>query len=100
MFHVPYENVELITLFLCQELDVPITKTTIRKQLKEQPDYPGLLAISNILKNIGAENIAIKTTIDNLNKFPTPFIVQIKSQHENDFVNVMSTETDRKRISK
>ncbi|MDE1192559.1 MAG: cysteine peptidase family C39 domain-containing protein [Arachidicoccus sp.] len=90
----PYGNPESVTFMLCQKLEILVTKTTIQKQLEEHPDYTSLLSVSDVLKNIGIENIALKSDINSLNEFPTPFIAQIKVGYESLFCVVSNVEND------
>ncbi|QES88728.1 vitamin K epoxide reductase family protein [Rhizosphaericola mali] len=78
-------NCEESVYYLCQRLNIPITQTSLQKQLEEHPDYPSLLAVSDVLSNNGVENFAINTDTKMLKDFPLPFIVQIKINHENLF---------------
>lgn len=75
----PYENIELVAQAFCQRLQVTVTKSSIQKQLQEHPDYPSLLAVSDILKNVGINNAAFETKLDDLDNFPKHFIAEIKT---------------------
>ncbi|WP_447641156.1 MULTISPECIES: vitamin K epoxide reductase family protein [Chitinophagaceae] len=73
----PLGNSEAVTIQLCRALAVSVTATTIRKQLEVHPDYPSLMSISDVLKNIGINNISPKNTTVKTDAFETPFIAQI-----------------------
>jgi uncharacterized membrane protein len=42
--------------------------------LQEHPEYPSLLAISDVLTDLGVENMAIKGSVDEISSFSAPFI--------------------------
>jgi hypothetical protein len=54
---------------LCKALKTPVVQTTAEQQLSEHPDFPSLLAVSDVLKNFGVENAGIKTEMANLRKY-------------------------------
>lgn len=73
----PLENVEEVLIRFCKELKCKITSSSLQKDIKEHPDYPSLLAISDVLNNYGIENIAVKAILEDFEKYPIPFIVQV-----------------------
>jgi uncharacterized membrane protein len=74
----PRSNSPEITKLLLQELNVPVTATTIAKELEEHPNYNSLLSISDVLNRFGVENLAARFEGDKLFALPTPFIVQLR----------------------
>lgn len=75
------QNCEEVTLLLCKELDVPVTRTTLVHALLEHPDYPSLLSISDVLRSYGVTNLSLRIKdTENLTELPTTFIVQIRSE--------------------
>ena len=77
----PVQNCEEVTLLLCKELDVPVTRTTLVHALLEHPDYPSLLSISDVLRSYGVTNLSLRIKdTENLTELPTTFIVQIRSE--------------------
>lgn len=77
-FFNPLENCESTTFHFFKSLGINITKSTVRKNIEEHPNYPSLLCISDVLNNYGVENISVKIDSNKLSELSTPFIVQIK----------------------
>lgn len=86
MFHfleilfVPKSNAPEAAKSLADLLQVKITKTTLAKEIEGHPDYPSLLSISDVLKNYGIENLAIKLDPEKLSELPTPFVTYIRGE--------------------
>jgi len=72
------ENTIKVMLLLLENLNIKVTKTTVRNDLINHPDYPSLLSISDVLNEYGIDNITLKTTINKLSEFPLPCIVPIQ----------------------
>lgn len=66
-----------------------ISKTTLKKEIEEHPDYPGLLSISDVFTSHGIENIALKIDADQLAETSDPFIVQLSIRKEVTFFSVV-----------
>ncbi|MDE1193018.1 MAG: vitamin K epoxide reductase family protein [Arachidicoccus sp.] len=81
----PLENCEAVTLQLCKLLNIKVTRTNLQKQFEAHPDYPSLLAVSDVLKNCGIENISFKTTAAQLQEFFFPMLVQVNINNEKYF---------------
>lgn len=80
-FEVKNNGTEVASLFV-NLLNVKISNNTLKTEIKEHPDYPSLLSISDVLNRYGVENIVAKFEQDNFFKIPTPFITQIKGVKE------------------
>src|SRR5689334_6332295 len=63
---------------LVKDLHVKVTGTTIARRLREHPDFPSLLSISDALNAWKIENLAIRIPADKLPELPLPFITKIK----------------------
>jgi len=74
----PLSNCSSVTLAICQELGVLFTRTGIKKEIEEHPNYPSLLSISDILNSYGIQNVSIKINKDKFSTLSFPVIVQIK----------------------
>ncbi|RPE12276.1 vitamin K epoxide reductase [Chitinophaga lutea] len=74
----PKSNGPEIAMLLLRELNVPVTATTLTKELEEHPNYNSLLSISDVLNRFGVDNLAARFDGDKLFALPTPFIVQLK----------------------
>lgn len=73
----PLHDSTVAIIHLCKILKVPATRTYIQQLLEDHPDYPSLLSISDVLKNYGVENIAVKTELKKFNELSLPLIAQI-----------------------
>ncbi len=58
-------------------LKVKVSNSTLKKNLKEHPDYPSLLSMSDALTNWKISNTTILASEDLLRKLPMPCVVQI-----------------------
>jgi uncharacterized membrane protein/protein-disulfide isomerase len=85
------QNCEFVTYSFIKKLNVSVTKGFIRKQLEEHPDYPSMLAVSDVLNNIGIENRAYKIGPDKLTGLPVPYIAQVIDNGNKYFTIVNST---------
>jgi len=73
----PVQNCEEIALEFCKQLKVRATETSIKEDILQHPDYPSLLTLSDVLKNMKTENMSLKTTPENLVNLPVPFVAQV-----------------------
>lgn len=82
LFH-PIQNCEETTIVLCKALQIAYTRKALIGALLTHPDYPSLLAVSDVMKDYGVENISIylKDTKE-LMKISQPFIAQIVSENK------------------
>ncbi|MDP3665743.1 MAG: vitamin K epoxide reductase family protein [Sediminibacterium sp.] len=87
----PLHNCESTTINFCEFLKVAVTKTTIKKQLEDHPDYPSLLSVSEVLNSFGVDNLATKITAEQISKLHAPMIVQLSIGREKYFSLVMET---------
>jgi len=74
------QNCDEMAVRFCKQLQVQVTETTVKKEITEHPNYPSLLSISDALRSYKVENLSLKTTVDNFESFPTPFIAQVNGQ--------------------
>lgn len=61
-------------------LDVRLSRSTLKKEIEEHPDYPSLLSVGDVLASHGIENLAAKFDTDKLDAIPVPFITLLKSE--------------------
>lgn len=73
--------IALIKNFI-HSINLPISRETIEKEVKNHPEYPLLSfgAIIHIIKQWGIESISYQWTIDKLNEIPSPSILFIHSE--------------------
>ena len=55
-------------------LQVKVTYNTLQKTLRRHPDYPSLLAVSDVLKSWNIENMALNIPKEQFHKLPRPFL--------------------------
>jgi len=73
----PVQNCEEIAIEFCKQLKVRATETSIKEDILQHPDYPSLLTLSDVLKNMKTDNMSLKTTVENLVNLPLPFVAQV-----------------------
>jgi uncharacterized membrane protein len=84
-------NTNLINVSACylKLLNVPVTATTLRQQLQENPFYPSLYSLSNVLERLHLETTAFKTDKEKFDNLQPPFITYVSGQNTGkDFVLV------------
>lgn len=82
LFH-PIQNCEETAIALCKALQITYTKKTLADALSTHPDYPSLLAISDVMKDYGVESLSVYLKeAKELTKTPEPFIAQIVSENK------------------
>ncbi|MDB5142972.1 MAG: hypothetical protein JWQ66_1685 [Mucilaginibacter sp.] len=69
-----YNNADAAVIKLLKSLSINIAPTAIIAELEKHPDYPSLLAISDVLNNFNIENSAFRIQPDGLINVPCPFI--------------------------
>ena len=63
---------------LLQLSKVRVTRQTLREKLGQHPDFPSLVAISDVLTELNVNNLAISLTIDRLADVPTPALAHLQ----------------------
>lgn len=61
-------------------LNVKITRSTLKKNIEEHPDFPSLLSISDVLNSYGIANISANFNKNRFFEVPTPFITGITGE--------------------
>jgi len=74
-----YANVDASVIKILKALHIPVDNDKIIAELDKHPDYPSLLAISDVLNNFHIENSAFRITAEQLSLVPCPFIVHTHS---------------------
>ena len=88
-----YQNADASVIKLLKSLSINIAPATIIDELEKHPEYPSLLAISDVLMALGIKNAAFRIGLDDLTKMSTPFIVHTHL-HRDDFVVINKIEGD------
>src|SRR5688572_12374686 len=72
----PIETTKIVNIVesLIKTLGVPVTRTSIREEIKFHPDKKSLLSISQALTKWNIPNASYKTSVDELPDIPCPFI--------------------------
>ncbi len=104
----PMPHAAQVVYYLLQLLKVPVTKTNLRNELAEHPDFSSLLSISDILKGYGVDNIAVRLNTQRFTELPLPFLAHMKNSRsrrdffvivnkvENGRINLYDPETQKK----
>ncbi|MEP6927226.1 MAG: vitamin K epoxide reductase family protein [Ginsengibacter sp.] len=86
-------NTNLLNVAACyvKRLRIPITNTTLKQNLKENPYYPSLYALNNVFERFNIEHTASKVEKENFENLTAPFVAYLKNQSTGkDFVLVTS----------
>jgi hypothetical protein len=75
IFFNKQNNADASVIKLLKCLSISIDTSIITNELEKHPDYPSLLAISDVLNNFDIENSAYRVQPDELVLVPCPFIV-------------------------
>lgn len=74
-----YDNADASVIKILKALSIPVDSDKIIAELDKHPDYPSLLAISDVLNNFQIENNAYRITVEQLPLVSCPFIVHTHS---------------------
>lgn len=74
-----HDNVDASVIKILNALRFPVDSNKIIAELDKHPDYPSLLAISDVLNNFHIDNYAYRVTFEELPLIPCPFIVHTHS---------------------
>jgi uncharacterized membrane protein len=87
------QNADAAVHKLLKHFSVNIDPAAISAELEKHPDYPSLLAVSDVLTNFNIENAAFHVEPDELANVPCPFIVHT-NLNGGDFVVVNKINGD------
>jgi uncharacterized membrane protein len=87
------DNSLSVTSKLLKQLEVPVTDSTLSKKLKEHPDHPSMLSISDALTDLRVESLALKTSFNELHKLPLPFIA-VHEKGKKEYFTLVSRISD------
>ena len=98
-----YPNADAAVINLLKQLHVKFAQQYVIVELEKHPDYPSLLAISDVLNWFKINNTAYRITTDELTEVPTPFIAHTTQNDEFVLVNKIANDnvylSDDKRIN-
>lgn len=85
-----------VTENFLKSLNVPFTKKHLKRRLIQNPYYPSLYSIKQILQEYNIECNGLKVKSEQLTELPLPFIAYIQLQEigSKDFVNVTGITKD------
>jgi len=63
-----------VTQQLLNGLKIPFTFSGVEQAVKQQPDYPSIAAVHEVLKEYKTENLVLQVEKENLDQLPVPFI--------------------------
>lgn len=78
-FNPSFESLVNLTIRLLDNLNVKVNSSTVNKTLKDHPEYPSLLSVSDALNQWNVHNIAIQVDQSRIYELPVPFIAHIKT---------------------
>jgi uncharacterized membrane protein/thiol-disulfide isomerase/thioredoxin len=93
-----YQNPDAAVNKLLKCLSINIAPETITAELEKHPDYPSMLAISDVLNAFNVENAAYRVDQENLANVPYPFIAHT-TINGGDFLVVNKIEGDKLTVS-
>lgn len=64
------------------KLDIPVSATLLKQQMKSHPDYPSLLSITDTLDYLGITNTAVQVEREVLSEIDTPFLAHVNNSDE------------------
>jgi uncharacterized membrane protein/thiol-disulfide isomerase/thioredoxin len=88
-----YQNADAAVIKLLKSLTVNIDPSVVVAEMERHPDYPSLLAVSDVLSSFNIENNAFRIQPDQLTDVPTPFIANTRMFND-EFVVVHKIEGD------
>ncbi|MEO6977602.1 MAG: vitamin K epoxide reductase family protein, partial [Mucilaginibacter sp.] len=88
-----YQNPEAAVIKLLKSLVIGIEPATIIAELEKHPDYPSLLAISDVLNVFNIDNAAYRVDAGNISTVPCPFIAHT-NLNGGDFLTVENISGD------
>lgn len=96
MFRItlPKDNAVSATYQYLKAIGAKVTEETVEETLKNHPDYPSLLAVSDALNEWKVENLAISITSEQILEIPTPFLVHLQ-RDKGIFAIVKSIENNK-----
>jgi uncharacterized membrane protein len=92
------QNADATVMLLLKNLGITIDAGQISAELEKHPDYPTLLAVSDVLTNFNIQNSAYRVSAEELGKVPRPFIAHAPKQGD-DFLVVHHLDADYVTVS-
>ena len=74
-----YANADAAVIKLLKALKLNADADAITAELDKHPDYPSLLAVSDVLTASQVENDAFRLDFDELDQVPLPYLAHVKT---------------------
>ena len=74
-----YGNADAAVIKLLRALKILVDRETITAELDKHPDYPSLLAVSDVLTAFNVENVACRMEFEELGDVPLPFLAHVRT---------------------
>lgn len=74
------DNATSVLIKLVEALKIPVTRSTISKELARHPDHDNLAGLSDLLTRLQVANTAFYVDFDQLSEVPTPYIAYLKNK--------------------
>ncbi|KEQ28885.1 hypothetical protein N180_20300 [Pedobacter antarcticus 4BY] len=78
-FFTKRSNAEASVINLLKYLKISINPDSVIDELEKHPDYPSMLAVSDVLTALKIENSAFRAESDLLGELPLPFLVNLNT---------------------
>lgn len=82
-----------VTQQLLHTLTIPFTSHKVEEALLQNPDYPSIAAVHDVLKEYRVDNMVLQIDKEKLAEVPLPFIAHMRGK-TNGFVNVTAITPD------
>jgi uncharacterized membrane protein len=88
-----YREADTAVIKLLKDLSIEVDAAAIVAELEKHPDYPSLLAVSDVLSAFKIDNVAFRAEAGELIDIPCPFIAHMNYE-DKDFVVVTKTNSE------
>lgn len=82
-----------VTQQLLRTLAVPFTNHKVEEAMLQNPDYPSIAAVHDVLKEYRVDNMVLQVDKEKLNEIPLPFIAHMRGK-TNGFIHVTAVTAD------
>ena len=76
---ISYGNADAAVINILRKLNLKVNPAIISAELERHPDYPSLLAVSDVLTSLNIENSVYRLPFDELKNIPCPYIAYTNS---------------------
>lgn len=90
----PLDNCVYMVYRFCRLSGVAVSRTFIRQQLERHPDYPSLLAVTDVLNELNMENVSLRVSVDQLEQLSPPFMAHLMVNGD-DYFTIVSHASEQ-----